>query len=123
MTGADAVTLDLPFPPSTNRLWRHCRGRVVLNPEYRAWIKKTDDFLIYQKVKPAKVKVSGPFVAEIVLDENERKRGGDCDNRVKAVLDYAQRVEIINNDRLAKKVSVEWGCAPHGCRLTIRPQE
>ena len=31
------MRLSLAYPPSTNRLWRHQRGRMVVSAEAQAW--------------------------------------------------------------------------------------
>ena len=34
------MRLQLPMPPSANRIWRVCRGRIVLSEEARAYKAK-----------------------------------------------------------------------------------
>ena len=79
------------------------------------------------KKGPAK-KLMGPFIALIELNGTNKKRRGDADNRIKAVLDYATRIELIEDDRFAEWVVVGWISDPetapvYGCRLTILPYD
>src|SRR5215471_16414871 len=37
----------LPFPPSTNRLWRSVRGRVIRNPECVSWHRQAENDILY----------------------------------------------------------------------------
>lgn len=53
-------------------------------------------------------KIDGPFQATVVLSP-PNKRLFDIDNRVKVMLDFAQKVQIIENDSLCKKLLVECG--------------
>ena len=63
--------------------------------------------------------IRGPFELDMVLDETRRGRS-DLDNRgLKVVLDWLQRVEIIDNDALAEKITLRWGEAPEGARVQI----
>jgi Holliday junction resolvase RusA-like endonuclease len=113
-----AVVIDLPFPPSVNRIWRHGK-RVHLADEYQAWKTTADKFVMYSRQLRGAVGLTGPFHCEIILDRNERRRAGDLDNRIKPLLDWAQRAELIRNDRDLERLTAFWGEAPHGCRLTL----
>ncbi len=116
--------IALPFPPSTNRIWRISRSRVgaYLDPRYKAWKRAADaEYFIHKREwKP----VAGHFEITIVLDEKytHRKRS-DCDNRIKVILDWLQRVDLIEDDKLCDYLSVGWGHAPEGCRITLSPAD
>lgn len=115
MTGP--VVIDLPMPPSVNRLWRigH-HGGMYLHPAYEAW--KTQVGLTLVVSGRPKPRIAGPFRARIVLDASRRR--GDCDNRIKAVLDALHRYRVTDDDSLCTHVSAEWGDdAPLGCRVTL----
>lgn len=115
-------TVDLPFPPSVNRLWRSTAGRknaVYLSPQYKSWKLGADAAAMNQRALRGR-RIDTPFEASILL--NLESGWGDADNRIKAVMDWAQRVQLIKNDRDCMKLTVEWvlpSQAPLGCRLTI----
>ena len=67
------VTLSLPFPVSTNRLWRGTGRRIRLSDEYKAWKEEAGWFIQQQKIG-AGTPVKGNFTYHIVLAESERKR-------------------------------------------------
>jgi Holliday junction resolvase RusA-like endonuclease len=116
-----AVTvLDLPMPPSTNRIWARSPDGVTLSKDYRIWKDNADKFVLFTGAWRRASKITGRFTAEIVLDANERKRAGDLDNRIKATLDWCQSRELIRNDSDCDELRVCWGEAPHGCRVTLR---
>lgn len=116
-------TLDLPMPPSTNSIWRYGRrgrpSKPYLSKEYVGWKAECDGLLMATQPRPKKV--TGPFVASVVLSQEERRGNEDADNRTKACLDWLQRVELIDNDSKAERVTVSWGEAPAGCRVTVIP--
>ena len=106
------VTLSLPFPVSTNRLWRGTGRRVRLSDEYKAWKEEAGWFIQQQKIG-AGTPVKGNFTYHIVLAESERKaKNGaarDGDNFLKAPLDLLQAHGLIENDNLADAGSWSWG--------------
>jgi Holliday junction resolvase RusA-like endonuclease len=113
------IVLDLPTPPSVNRLWRSARRRVFRSKTYLSWIRAADAELMVRRQRPKK-RIEGPFEAHVTLS---RKVRGDVDNRVKAVLDFLQSREIIRNDSDCQRLTVERGDAAAGCRLVLRSWE
>ena len=97
--------LALPFPPSVNAMWRYGRERVYKSKSYAAWIVEADAALMADHPKPKKVR--GHFTIDISFPRKRRGRS-DVDNRVKAVLDWLQRVELIDNDSLCDGVEASW---------------
>ena len=113
------LTIDLPFPPSVNRIWRKGKnGNIYLHEHVRSWKRVCDNFCLAAgwNKKP----IDGAFTATITLSREKRSRVMDADNRIKVVLDWLQRAGIIENDALAEEVRVLWGEAPEGCRVSLR---
>jgi hypothetical protein len=111
--------LHLPYPPSSNAVTRFGKRGV-----YSASCKK--DFFaqadgLQQTLGPLPPMVEGPFTYHIVLNRKHRHHSADGDNRCKYVLDYAQRIQVIENDRLAEGGSWSWGTCEHGAMLSIHP--
>ena len=118
--GVDCV-VDLPMPPSVNRIWRRLQSRVVLAPAYDRWKRQADLCAIADRDWRSKPRMADAFKALILLDR--ARRAGDVDNRVKAVLDWAQSRELIKNDKLCEEITARWVAtveAPKGCRLILR---
>lgn len=120
------VVIDLPFPPSVNRIWRAQRnpiGRQVrLSDEYQSWKRQADALALSRRACRASNKVAGPFEAEIKL--NVEAGLGDLDNRAKAVLDWLHSREITSDDKFCRRLTLEWvipEAAPDGCRVILRP--
>lgn len=122
------LVVDLPFPPSVNKIWRHSAAisskSVVLAPSYLRW-KSAADALLMATKDWRKAKITDRFTAVIIIcAPTQGHQRGDLDNRVKAIFDFLQRVEIIRNDKDCQKFSIEWGTpisAPTGCRVFLSP--
>lgn len=117
------VTINLSFPPSVNRIWRSRTGhngkpQFYLSPRYASWKRDNDNRVMAMRPRP---RVKGRFSATITLSDKKRRANSDADNRVKAILDFLQRAEIIENDSLADAVTVRWGYAPDGVRVVLMP--
>lgn len=115
------VVLDLPFPPSANRLTRHgVRGGKLLsytNPDYASWRKEAEGMFLQQK-KTCGTPIKGFFTYHIALDKTRWPKASDGDNRAKAVLDFLQAMELIEDDKFA--VSGTWSWAPvKGCMVQV----
>jgi len=98
------IIIDLPWPPSTNSIWRGAGRHVYRSKEYTAWIAQAHGEKLIQKIKK---NIKGKFEAFIVLNPPD-KRQRDIDNYHKAILDFAQASKMIENDRLCQKLTVVW---------------
>jgi Holliday junction resolvase RusA-like endonuclease len=115
------VILDLPFPPSANRLTRHgVRGGKLssyTNPDYVAWRTEAEGMFMQQK-KGCGTPIKGFFTYHIALDKTRWPKASDGDNRAKAVLDFLQAMGLIEDDKFA--VSGTWSWAPvKGCLVQV----
>ena len=66
--------------------------------------------------------ISGPFKAILILVDPDGHRR-DLDNYIKSVLDFAQSMNLIENDSNCQAIYARWGTkeeAPKGCRLTLK---
>jgi crossover junction endodeoxyribonuclease RusA len=117
------ITLDLPMPPSVNRLWRSGRGRVYRSKEYVQWCEQADMAVMATKGPGRLSKINGAFEVSVLLSTKGR-RGRDGDNfSSKAVLDWLQSRDIVRNDSDCRRGSWAWvdpERAPKGCRVVVR---
>jgi Holliday junction resolvase RusA-like endonuclease len=93
------------------------KGRII-SPEYRAWKLEAGYILNRQDIEIFDTRV-------IVAIQLSDKRQGDCDNRIKPVLDLLVSHGIIKSDRkkYLKGVSVEWADGITGCKVIIEKEE
>lgn len=110
------IVLDLPPPISVNRIWRKTKTGVMKSPAYTGWIARADAMLMdlgqLQGVKP----IPGRFTASIMVKRSRL----DLDNNSKCVLDFLQSRNFIVDDKLCEELTLRWGDAPTGCRVTVK---
>lgn len=114
------IVLDLPFPPSTNKIWSFSGKGVYRTAKYLSWMQAADMGVMAAKQYPRR-KIHGRFEAHILL--NESLGTGDADNRIKATLDWLQSRDVIGNDKDCRRLLIEWVApqlAPAGCRVILR---
>ena len=112
------VELNLPFPPSTNRLWRIAGRRLINSREYESWKKDADTAFYLQFARKKRPERLGSFDITVTLDHKRRGRS-DGDNRLKGLMDWLQRAGIIANDCGADDIRITWGEAPEGCHVVL----
>lgn len=112
------ITLSLPIPPSTNRIWRSTQHRVYRSKEYMNWL--TAAGLLAAKQLRGHKTIQGEFKAEITIDREQLRKGSDLANREKSLLDACQSWGVIADDKNLIELRMSWGVAPAGCILTIK---
>jgi Holliday junction resolvase RusA-like endonuclease len=115
------IVLDLPMPISVNRIWRSHKagkGHVSISPEYQKWKKDADNLLMELGQLRGVKTIIGSFEVAVTV----KRCRGDLDNRLKGILDYLQSRTFIVDDKFCERITMEWGDAPHGCRVTVKPR-
>ena len=116
MDGHDSA-INLPFPPSTNRLWRVVDGRAICSKPYREWIEAAGAELMSQRPR----KHQGPVAVSIRVGMPDgRKR--DLDNLQKACLDLLRRHGVIEEDHsgILRDLRISIGEGFVGARIEVR---
>ena len=113
------MLLNLPAPPSVNRM-TFTRGGMPLgntSPKIKAWTEQADLALIEGgfRFPTGTALIYGRFKIDITFTRDR----GDLDNRIKPLLDYLQRRQIIENDRLCDKITAQWGETKLGCQIKL----
>jgi Holliday junction resolvase RusA-like endonuclease len=106
------VTLHTPYPPSANEMFfnrsGNGRGRGKATC-YRDWQKEADALFLQQKAaQTIGTPIDGHFHVTIALDQSRRRHNSDLDNRIKPLLDFLQRVELIQDDKFCDKLDIAW---------------
>ncbi len=112
------IVLDLPFPPSTNRLWRVGVRKMYDSIQYTTW-RADAAVMFYQQFAKKRPQPLDRFWIYMIIDISRRSSVMDNDNRIKAPLDFCQTAGIVTNDSKSEGVLCEWGHAPSGCRVTL----
>jgi len=115
------IVCTLPLPPSSNVLWRNRHGsrKPYLNPKYRAWRHECDAHMLANAPVGGWPRLTGLYSLEITLDRQQWGRR-DLGNAEKAISDYLQRIELIEDDRKAERIQIEFGQVSQGCRIRLR---
>jgi len=96
------MRLSLAYPPSTNRLWRHQRGRMVVSAEAQAWKQAA----VWQARAVGCPLLAGPVTVDMILHPRLTKAGKasqirlDVDGPIKIALDALQGVAYANDKQV-----------------------
>lgn len=99
------IEFTIPYPPSTNRIWRQGHGRVHKSQEYKDWLALAA-WEIRAQLGPRKV-ISQPFKLTVRVDRPD-KRKRDLDNLLKPILDLLGHYGLIENDSLCHWIDARW---------------
>jgi Holliday junction resolvase RusA-like endonuclease len=111
------ITIDLPPPPSVNRTrkidWR-------AQAKLKNWMQGADALMLSGPKRIVGKRID-KFELLIVLSKYHTRI--DLDNSLKFLIDYLRRIEVIVDDspKHMRRITVEWGWAPQGSRVTVRP--
>lgn len=111
---ATGFTLHLPRPTSVNRGIKYLGNK---SPGTVRWFTQCNRHIMMMRPKPKPV--HGEFTIDVMIDKSW-KRKVDLDNMIKRLLDYLERVELIDNDKLCDDIHMHWGAAHGGCVVTVR---
>lgn len=99
------TTFTIPFPPSTNHIWKSSGKRRFLSSEYVAF-KGMVDFIVKRERVP-RIGEKRMAVAIELCGPNRRKY--DIDNRVKAILDALTASGVWEDDEQVDQLHVRRG--------------
>jgi crossover junction endodeoxyribonuclease RusA len=109
------VSLNLPFPPSTNNLFKNVGKRRALTDAYKAWRDEAGWSLKMQRPGQLEGSVS------VTIAVQRKPNRGDIDNRAKAVLDLLVEHGVIEDDRLVEELCLKWSDETTGATVTVLP--
>lgn len=109
------TTLTLPFPPSTNNLFKNISKGRARSDRYNAWLKEGWAMIVQQR--PARV--AGPFRLTLVATRPDR-RARDLDNLAKPCLDLLVKAGVIRDDSDASSILLMWAPEPPMTGATVR---
>lgn len=121
-----SITLDLPLPPSTNKLWKPINdgpsARTVSSRDYRAWQKLAGGEIIAQRPKWAARSLPFDWSYSVLIELPVAMKG-DVANREKALTDLLVRALIVPDDQYCDDTrQMRSPDVPTGrCRVTVRP--
>lgn len=109
-----SIDLGFPLAPSVNQFMSRLGNQ---SPVVRRWRKQADMAFMVQTMRGRRpAGIVGPYEIEITWADNK----ADISNRIKALEDYLEDLHLIENDRLCRRMLVQFGEAPRGCRVRLR---
>lgn len=101
------MTIELPYPPSVNTLWRSAGGRNILSEAGRAYRRQgLTSLLFVSKADRACWPFTGPLAVEIYVHPPDRRRR-DLDNIPKAVLDLLTHGGVYQDDSQIDRLLIQ----------------
>lgn len=110
------IELELPYPPSLNRYYRHVGAKVLISREGRAYRER-----VMSLVRGSET-VRKDAVCTIVVHPPDRRRR-DLDNVLKALLDALVHGGVLADDSLVKELRVSMGCVAAGGAVEVSVRE
>lgn len=111
-----SITLNIPFPPSSNRYWRNFNGRMIISKDARVYKAEIRKIFIQLKCKKLENRLSVTITA---YPPDKRRR--DLDNLLKVSLDSLQYAGFFVDDSQIDELYIERGqpIAPGYLNITI----
>ena len=115
------IVLHLPPPVSVNKSRKvDWKGQ----QKVKDWLRLADQFLTVAKTR-REVRFERLKRYEVHITLSEDHCATDADNGLKLLIDYLRSRDITAGDgpKQLRKIVVEWGFAPAGVRVVVKPLE
>ena len=109
------ITIDLPFPVSTNALTFNRKGGRTKTKKYQAWIREAGWELIRQN--PGHM--PGEVVLNLKVERKKDNRRRDLSNHIKGIEDLLVAYDVIEDDSKVVCLMAEWSETVTGARVEI----
>lgn len=126
MADFEPLTLELPWPPSVNRYWRHVSFgrngvRVLLSADGRAYQRDVTSCVLSQfAARRQKLQtIEGPVSVGIELCPPDR-RIRDLDNSLKACLDALTHAHVWRDDSQVERICLNRGSIISGGKAVVQ---
>lgn len=113
-----AVRYTLPYPPSVNGLFFNASKGRVKTDAYRAWRRAGGEAILVQGRKH----VHGPVSLCVALVRPDKRRR-DLSNTLKSIEDLLVEMQVIDDDSLVTRISVQWVAYGPECVVIICAHE
>lgn len=116
------MILTLPFPPSSNGLFKNRRGGRTATDKYKSWQEEAGYMLKQQccdyRTDHQWVLFSGPVAISLHFTRPD-KRKRDLDNLLKAPIDLLVKCNVIGDDRQVEKIEASWSQDTPGVGIVV----
>ena len=101
------IRLTLPWPPSTNKTWRHGRGRTYLSRKTLTYRLAIKSIVLAAKLKG--LPLEGNLEVNVTLCPPDRRRRDEDNFAGKALYDALTKAGVWIDDSQIRRKIVEWG--------------
>ncbi|MCT7656148.1 RusA family crossover junction endodeoxyribonuclease [Oceanimonas sp. NS1] len=109
------ISLELPWPPSMNQMWRRVNGRTVLCKAAREYRNKVAPLVLLAR---ANKHLAGRIRVDVVAQPPDHRQR-DLDNMLKAPLDALTHAGVYLDDSQIDRLLIERGPVCKGGRLLV----
>lgn len=122
MTAVEALSFDLPMPPSVNSMFKNVPGKGrVRTKEYKAWSHEAGWMLVAQRNQHHRHQcITGPIEIDVSAYRAANKNR-DLDNILKAICDLLTNTKTIADDSQIIAINARWVNSGVPCTVTVRP--
>jgi len=111
----EALTIELPYPPSVNHYWRRVGARTLISREGRRFRRSVCARLAVRKAQP----MTGRVAVHVTAHPPDRRRR-DLDNAMKALLDALAHGGVYEDDGQIDRIEIERGEVAPGGKVVVR---
>ena len=112
----NTLKLELPWPPSVNRYWRHNRGRTHISAEGRRY--RADVAAIIMAGMHQGLPFEGSVRLVGVMHPPDRRRR-DLDNLLKAIFDALEFACVVKDDSQVVDIHIRFAKPEKGGKITL----
>jgi crossover junction endodeoxyribonuclease RusA len=110
-----SLMVDLPYPPSANKLWRYVGGRPIKSAHYRAWLHEAATLVVLAVRADI---IEGPYALYIRAGRPDNRRR-DIDNLIKPISDALTHGGAVRDDCNCQRIEAEWVSDLSGIRVRV----
>lgn len=111
----EALTIELPYPPSVNHYWRRVGARTLISREGRRFRRSVCARLAVRTAQPLR----GRVAVHVTAHPPDRRRR-DLDNAMKALLDALAHGGVYEDDGQIDRIEIERGEVAPGGKVVVR---
>lgn len=111
----EALTIELPYPPSVNHYWRRVGARTLISREGRRFRRSVCARLAARTAQP----MTGRVAVHVTAHPPDRRRR-DLDNAMKALLDALAHGGVYEDDGQIDRIEIERGEVAPGGKVVVR---
>jgi crossover junction endodeoxyribonuclease RusA len=114
------LAVEIPFPPSVNRIWRNVAGRTLLSADGRAYRSR----VAVEFMRPSVIRFGSAPVSVSIAAWMPDARRRDLDNLLKAALDALTHAGCWDDDSQIAEINIRRaGISRENPRLSVVVQE